>query len=166
MQVTSTARCEARQYGRERIRYGLRWPDSSSRTGRRRPPGLCRGRGAALSWNRPAQLCPGRGERMKVLVTGAAGFIGAHCVLRLLRDGHQVCGLDNFNDYYSPALKRARVRWVKAQAGDFPLFHLDLADNQAIAALFAREQPEVVIHLAAQAGVRYSLDNPHAYVDS
>ncbi|VVO06505.1 NAD-dependent epimerase [Pseudomonas fluorescens] len=103
---------------------------------------------------------------MKILVTGAAGFIGAHCVLRLLRDGHQVFGLDNFNDYYDPALKEARVRWVQEQAGDFPLFRLDLADNQAIAELFAREQPEVVIHLAAQAGVRYSLDNPRAYVDS
>lgn len=103
---------------------------------------------------------------MKILVTGAAGFIGAHCVLRLLRDGHRVCGLDNFNDYYDPALKHARVRWVQEQAGDFPLWHLDLADSPAIAALFARERPEAVIHLAAQAGVRYSLHNPQAYVDS
>ena len=103
---------------------------------------------------------------MKILVTGAAGFIGAHCVLRLLREGHQVCGLDNFNDYYDPALKEARVHWVQAQAGDFPLFRMDLADSEAIAELFAREQPDVVIHLAAQAGVRYSLDNPRAYVDS
>ncbi|UVJ41837.1 NAD-dependent epimerase [Pseudomonas sp. LS1212] len=103
---------------------------------------------------------------MKILVTGAAGFIGAHCVRRLLLDGHQVCGLDNFNDYYDPALKEARVRWVQAEAGDFPLWRVDLADNQAIAELFAREKPDVVVHLAAQAGVRYSLENPRAYLDS
>ncbi|WP_095083069.1 NAD-dependent epimerase [Pseudomonas sp. Irchel s3h17] len=103
---------------------------------------------------------------MKILVTGAAGFIGAHCVLRLLRDGHEVIGLDNFNDYYDPALKHARVRWVHQQVGDFALLRADLTDSDALAALFTREQPRVVIHLAAQAGVRYSLDNPKAYLDS
>ncbi|APC14788.1 UDP-glucuronate 5-epimerase [Pseudomonas frederiksbergensis] len=102
---------------------------------------------------------------MKILVTGAAGFIGAHCVLRLLRDGHQVIGLDNFNDYYDPALKHARVNWVEEQVGEFPMVRIDVADSEAIAALFTRTQPEVVIHLAAQAGVRYSLDNPKAYLD-
>lgn len=89
---------------------------------------------------------------MKILVTGAAGFIGAHCVLRLLRDGHRVCGLDNFNDYYDPQLKHDRVRWVQGQVGSFHLARIDLANATAIDALFAREQPEVVIHLAAQAG--------------
>jgi UDP-glucuronate 4-epimerase len=103
---------------------------------------------------------------MKILVTGAAGFIGAHCVLRLLRDGHQVFGLDNFNDYYDPQLKRDRVDWVQEQVGHFQLATVDLADASAIEALFVREKPDVVIHLAAQAGVRYSLENPRAYLDS
>ncbi|MBF8778331.1 NAD-dependent epimerase [Pseudomonas fulva] len=103
---------------------------------------------------------------MKVMVTGAAGFIGAHTSLRLLRDGHQVVGLDNFNDYYDPALKHARVRWIEQQVGPFALHHMDLADRDGMASLFASERPDVVVHLAAQAGVRYSLQNPHAYVDS
>ncbi|MCP1444745.1 UDP-glucuronate 4-epimerase [Pseudomonas sp. GGS8] len=103
---------------------------------------------------------------MKILVTGAAGFIGAHCVLRLLRDGHQVFGLDNFNDYYDPQLKHDRVNWVHEQVGDFPLAKVDLADAEALDALFECEQPEVVIHLAAQAGVRHSLENPRAYLNS
>lgn len=103
---------------------------------------------------------------MKILVTGAAGFIGAHCVLRLMRDGHAVVGLDNFNGYYDPQLKHDRVQWVRDQVGHFPLARIDLADAAAIEALFVREQPQVVIHLAAQAGVRYSLENPKAYLDS
>ncbi|RON68885.1 NAD-dependent epimerase [Pseudomonas fluorescens] len=103
---------------------------------------------------------------MKILVTGAAGFIGAHCVLRLMRDGHTVVGLDNFNAYYDPQLKHDRVQWVRGQVGDFQLATVDLADASAIDALFVREQPQVVIHLAAQAGVRYSLENPRAYLDS
>ena len=103
---------------------------------------------------------------MKVLVTGAAGFIGAHTSLRLIRDGHQVLGLDNFNDYYDPALKRARVRWIEDQTGPFALHLMDLGDRDGMARLFAQERPDVVVHLAAQAGVRYSLDNPQAYVDS
>ncbi|MEE1926158.1 NAD-dependent epimerase [Pseudomonas sp. 148P] len=103
---------------------------------------------------------------MKVLVTGAAGFIGAHCALRLLRDGHQVVALDNFNAYYNPALKVARVEWVRQHCGDFSPRILDLADAEALDRLFASERPDAVLHLAAQAGVRYSLDNPRAYLDS
>ena len=103
---------------------------------------------------------------MKVLVTGAAGFIGAHTCRRLLLDGHQVVGLDNFNDYYPPSLKHARVHWVRQSAGDFPLHSLDLGERDGMARLFASERPEVVVHLAAQAGVRYSLQNPQAYLDS
>ncbi|MGE8168016.1 NAD-dependent epimerase [Pseudomonas putida] len=103
---------------------------------------------------------------MKVLVTGAAGFIGAHTCLRLLGDGHQVLGLDNYNDYYDPSLKHDRVRWVREQAGDLAVHHLDLGDRDGVARLFALERPDVVVHLAAQAGVRYSLQNPQAYIDS
>ncbi|MFP0198796.1 MULTISPECIES: NAD-dependent epimerase [Pseudomonas] len=103
---------------------------------------------------------------MKILVTGAAGFIGAHGVLRLVRDGHQVIGLDNFNGYYDPQLKHDRVDWVREQIGDFQLATIDLADASALEALFVRERPQVVVHLAAQAGVRYSLENPRAYLDS
>ncbi|AZC37481.1 MULTISPECIES: NAD-dependent epimerase [Pseudomonas] len=103
---------------------------------------------------------------MNILITGAAGFIGAHTALRLLKDGHQVTGLDNFNDYYDPQLKRDRVRWVEQQVGAFPLYRLDLSDADALDRLFAQVRPQVVINLAAQAGVRYSLENPKAYLDS
>lgn len=103
---------------------------------------------------------------MRVLVTGAAGFIGAHTTVRLLQEGHEVIGLDNFNDYYDPQLKEARVRWVQATAGDFTLYRNNLEDCSTLEQLFATHRPEAVIHLAAQAGVRYSLDNPRAYLDS
>ncbi len=99
------------------------------------------------------------------LVTGAAGFIGMHTSLRLLARGDHVIGLDNLNDYYDVALKQARLGSLQAHA-NFSFYKLDVADREGMAALFAAEKPQCVIHLAAQAGVRYSLDNPHAYIDS
>ncbi|MDR3088640.1 MAG: NAD-dependent epimerase [Desulfobulbaceae bacterium] len=101
----------------------------------------------------------------KVLVTGAAGFIGAHLCQRLLAIGVEVHGLDNLNDYYSPQLKRDRMATLAAGAG-FTHLHLELADRQAMAELFQKNQYDVVVNLAAQAGVRYSLINPHSYVDT
>jgi UDP-glucuronate 4-epimerase len=103
-----------------------------------------------------------------VLVTGAAGFIGAAVVRRLLERGERVVGLDNLNAYYDPALKRARLGQLEAvaQPGQFRLAELDVADGPALAALVAAEAPDRMIHLAAQAGVRYSIDNPAVYIQS
>ena len=102
---------------------------------------------------------------MKVLVTGAAGFIGMHVCERLLARGDDVVGVDNLNDYYDVALKEARLARLTPDPR-FRFFRLDIADREGIAALFAAERPQRVINLAAQAGVRYSLENPHSYVDS
>ena len=102
---------------------------------------------------------------MTILVTGAAGFIGYHVAQRLLERGDTVVGLDNLNDYYDVSLKEARLARLQEQPG-FRFAKLDLADREGMAALFAAERPQRVVHLAAQAGVRYSLQNPHAYVDS
>jgi UDP-glucuronate 4-epimerase len=102
---------------------------------------------------------------MKILVTGSAGFIGMYTSLLLLRRGDEVVGLDNLNDYYDPKLKLDRLAQLKPFA-NFRFVKLDLADRDGIARLFAEEKFERVVHLAAQAGVRYSLENPHAYVDS
>lgn len=102
---------------------------------------------------------------MKILVTGAAGFIGMHTAHALLRRGDQVVGIDNVNDYYDVGLKRARLDRLNTQA-NFRFIEMDLADRPAMAALFAAEGFERVLHLGAQAGVRYSLVNPNAYVDS
>jgi len=102
---------------------------------------------------------------LKVLVTGTAGFIGAATAERLLARGEEVIGVDNLDDYYDVSLKRARLARLTAQAG-FTDVRLDVADREGMAALFRRERPERVVHLAAQAGVRYSIENPHAYVDS
>jgi len=102
---------------------------------------------------------------MKILVTGAAGFIGYHTSKNLLESGHEVVGLDNVNDYYSVELKNARLDLLKKYP-QFKLYKNDLEDNQAVEALFRNEKPRRVIHLGAQAGVRYSLDHPHAYIQS
>ena len=102
---------------------------------------------------------------MKVLVTGAAGFIGMHVCEQLLARGDEVIGLDNFNDYYEVALKEARAMRLAAMPG-FRGLRLDIADRDGLAETFAAERPDTVVHLAAQAGVRYSIKNPHAYADS
>jgi UDP-glucuronate 4-epimerase len=102
---------------------------------------------------------------MKVLVTGAAGFIGYHVASRLLSAGWRVTGIDNLNTYYDPRLKRARLERLERLAGfEFQLIHL--ADRAATEALFARREFDAIVHLAAQAGVRHSLDDPHAYTES
>lgn len=108
---------------------------------------------------------------MKILVTGAAGFIGMHTARRLLERGDEVIGFDNLNDYYEVSLKEARLAELSQRAesqgaGQFRMVRGNLADRATLEALFERERPQRVIHLAAQAGVRYSLTNPHAYVES
>lgn len=102
---------------------------------------------------------------MKYLVTGAAGFIGNFVAERLCHKGHQVIGLDNLNDYYDPNLKQARLDRIK-HFKEFTFVKMDLADRAGIAKLFEKEKFERVIHMAAQAGVRYSIENPMAYIDS
>ena len=102
---------------------------------------------------------------MRVLVTGAAGFIGYHVAGRLLARGDEVVGLDNLNAYYDPTLKQARLARLRAHEG-FCFEHIDLADRGAMEKLFADGTFERVVHLAAQAGVRYSIENPHAYAES
>lgn len=101
----------------------------------------------------------------RVLVTGAAGFIGFHVAARLLDRGDEVVGLDNLNDYYEVSLKEARLKLLEGRPG-FRFVRADLADRQAIEGVFAGASPEYVVNLAAQAGVRYSLTNPHAYIES
>lgn len=102
---------------------------------------------------------------MKVLVTGAAGFIGFHVCRYLLARGDQVVGIDNLNDYYEVELKHARLDELKPSR-EFRFIRMDIADRSAMESLFAEEGFNRVVHLAAQAGVRYSLENPHAYADS
>jgi len=102
---------------------------------------------------------------MNVLVTGAAGFIGFHLAKRLLGEGGHVFGIDNLNAYYDPKLKKDRLSLLESQAG-FAFEKLDLTDRQGMGRIFREGRFDVVVHLAAQAGVRYSIENPHAYVDS
>src|SRR5438105_3504807 len=102
---------------------------------------------------------------MKVLVTGAAGFIGSSVALELLARGDEVVGVDNHNAYYDPALKEARVARLTTEPGYVHLRE-DIADEAAMRALFVTHRPERVVHLAAQAGVRYSIENPLAYVQT
>ena len=102
---------------------------------------------------------------MRTLVTGAAGFIGMYCVLHLLGRGDEVIGIDSLNDYYDVSLKQARLAKLSRKEG-FHFLKIDISDRDAMADVFASEQPDRVIHLAAQAGVRYSLTNPHAYIDA
>ena len=102
---------------------------------------------------------------MKILVTGAAGFIGFHAARQLLERGDTVVGLDNFNDYYDVELKNSRAA-ILGDYADFKMQRLELADRDSIEKLFDDEGFEKVVHLAAQAGVRYSIENPHSYIDS
>jgi UDP-glucuronate 4-epimerase len=102
---------------------------------------------------------------MKVFVTGAAGFIGYHVARRLLERGDDVVGIDNVNDYYDPSLKEARLSFLRKFA-NFQFERIDIADRAAMEQCFATHRPQRVVNLAAQAGVRYSLTHPHAYIDS
>src|SRR5690606_7043185 len=112
------------------------------------------------------RLIPGRmAKTMKILVTGAAGFVGFHTTSRLLGAGHEVVGIDNLNAYYDVGLKQGRLALLKDRPG-FSFMKLDLADRAGMASLFQDHAFDLVLHLGAQAGVRYSLENPFAYLDS
>ena len=102
---------------------------------------------------------------MKILVTGAAGFIGFHTSMKLLGRGDTVVGLDNFNDYYDVTLKESRAT-ILDDYDEFKMVRIDLQDREGMEALFALEKFDKVVHLAAQAGVRYSIENPHSYIES
>lgn len=102
---------------------------------------------------------------MKILITGAAGFVGFHSVERLAQAGHEIVGIDNLNEYYNVRLKHSRLKLLQRH-NNFRFIKLDLADRNGMAALFRKECFDTVLHLGAQAGVRYSIDNPFAYLDS
>tara|TARA_B100000519_G_scaffold76747_1_gene66219 strand:+ start:3552 stop:4505 length:954 start_codon:yes stop_codon:yes gene_type:complete len=101
----------------------------------------------------------------KILITGSAGFIGMHLCKNLLEDGHQICGVDNMNDYYDPSLKEARLK-ILLDYTNFDFFRADISNYDDIESVFNKYNPKKVVNLAAQAGVRYSLENPHAYINS
>jgi UDP-glucuronate 4-epimerase len=105
---------------------------------------------------------------MRILVTGAAGFIGADLSQKLLSLGHEIVGLDNFNDYYDVGLKEARLKLIEnhSRSNSFELVRQDLCDREFMSSLFADNAFDAVVHLAAQAGVRYSIENPQSYIDS
>jgi len=105
---------------------------------------------------------------MQILVTGAAGFIGADLCQKLLSSGHSIVGIDNFNDYYEVSLKRARYAQIQKHANSarFDMREMDIVDRASTSALFSETPFDVVVHLAAQAGVRYSIENPQSYIDS
>lgn len=102
---------------------------------------------------------------MTILITGAAGFIGFHLSRRLLSEGNTVIGLDNLNDYYDPELKNARLKQLEPMSG-FRFIRGDLTDSDLIDHVFLENRPDIVVHLAAQAGVRYSIENPECYINS
>lgn len=101
---------------------------------------------------------------MKILITGTAGFIGSHLAKKLIKQGHQIVGLDNINDYYDITIKKDRLKSIGN--ANFTFYKINLEDESAMNEIFENEKPQVVINLAAQAGVRYSLENPRAYIDS
>ena len=101
---------------------------------------------------------------MAILVTGAAGFIGFHVARRLLAAGHAVVAIDEINEYYDPQLKRDRLAALRAEGGDFRFHQIDFADDAALEATLAGVEIDAIAHLGAQPGVRYSIDNPRAYV--
>ena len=103
---------------------------------------------------------------MKILLTGAAGFIGAHLAKALLRRGDEVVGVDNLNAYYDVSLKEARLEWIGREGGSFTFVKADIADRTAMEGLFASARYGAIVNLAAQAGVRYSLENPGAYTEA
>jgi len=102
---------------------------------------------------------------MQILVTGAAGFIGANITEKLLSEGHSVVGVDNLNDYYDVSLKKARLSKIQTHP-DFTFKECDIVDRRVMSQLFENNLFDVVVHLAAQAGVRHSIDNPQSYIDS
>ena len=103
---------------------------------------------------------------MTILITGAAGFIGFHLSQRIIRNGDKVVGIDNLNDYYDPKLKEARLKILNNNNNLFSFEKINLEDREALKEIFLKYKPKIVVNLAAQAGVRYSLQNPYSYVDS